>query len=208
MTWGELWEKWGWEIIALGSVSVILIAIWVNRGKRGTWSANRVLPNTIFKFASRRISTSQSEVNSTLGPNQNRTSSQTMNSPFAAATIDRNISRGEAECKRVLETIYGKPFKKIRPPWLANPVTGGTPLELDCYNEELKLAVEYNGQQHSKYSPFFHRNKEAFLNQKYRDHMKAEMCAQNGVTLIVVPNTIALHDIESYIRNRLTTLGK
>ena len=79
-------------------------------------------------------------------------------------------SKGELECRRVLEKYLKKPFQKSRPDFLCNPVTGGKfNLELDCFNDSLKLAVEYNGAQHYKYIPFFHKNKEAFLNQKYRD---------------------------------------
>ena len=55
------------------------------------------------------------------------------------------------------------------------PVTGGNfNLELDCFNKELRIGLEYNGVQHYKYVPYFHKNKEAFLNQKYRDDMKEE----------------------------------
>jgi hypothetical protein len=76
-------------------------------------------------------------------------------------------------------------------------------LELDCYNEELKIAVEYNGIQHYKYIPFFHKNKEAFQNQKYRDYMKREICEKNGIKLIEVPNTVKIENIESYLREKL-----
>ena len=68
-------------------------------------------------------------------------------------------SKGEKECRKVLENLFNKPFSKSRPDFLRNPVTGGNfNLELDCYNQELSLAVEYNGIQHYKYVPYFHRN--------------------------------------------------
>ena len=42
-------------------------------------------------------------------------------------------SKGEIECKRVLEKIFNKPFNKIRPQFLNNMVTGGNyNLEIDC----------------------------------------------------------------------------
>ncbi len=34
-------------------------------------------------------------------------------------------------------------------------------LEIDCYSPKLKLGVEYNGAQHYKFIPHFHKNKEA-----------------------------------------------
>lgn len=118
-------------------------------------------------------------------------------------------SKGELECRRVLEKIFGKPFPKARPDFLRNPVTSGEQgdnnLELDCYNSELQLAVEYNGVQHYRYVPFFHRNKDAFQNQKYRDHMKREVCKRNGITLIEVPYTVKTPDIEKFLREKLGT---
>jgi hypothetical protein len=113
-------------------------------------------------------------------------------------------SKGEKECRRVLRNLFNRPFDKARPDILRNPVTGGDfNLELDCYDPELKIAVEYNGIQHYKFSPFFHSNKEAFQNQKYRDYMKREMCAKNGIKLIEVPYTVKIENIESYILQQL-----
>ena len=91
---------------------------------------------------------------------------------------------------------------------MRNPVTGGDfNLELDCFDPELKIAVEYNGVQHYQYIPFFHKNKEAFLNQKYRDDMKRRMCKENGVLLIEVPHTIKLEGIKGFIEKELTRNG-
>lgn len=114
----------------------------------------------------------------------------------------RGESEGEKECRRVLENMFSKPFPKARPDFLNNSVTSSN-LELDCYNEEMKLAVEYQGVQHYKYVPYFHPNKEAFMNQKYRDEMKRALCRQNGITLIEVPYTVPVEEIESYLRSQL-----
>jgi hypothetical protein len=117
-------------------------------------------------------------------------------------------SRGETECRRVLEQLFKKPFANQRPDFLRNPVTGGKyNLELDCYNSGLKLAVEYHGAQHYKYIPFFHKNKESFYNQKYRDDMTRRKCQDNGVDLIEVPNTVKVNDIQDYIINELKKIG-
>jgi hypothetical protein len=109
-------------------------------------------------------------------------------------------SKGETECRRVLEKIFKKPFNKIRPNFLNNPVTdGGHNLELDCYNHDLRLGVEYHGKQHYEYVPYFHKNKEAFYNQKYRDELKKRMCKDNGIILIEVPYTVKEQDIENFL---------
>jgi hypothetical protein len=112
-------------------------------------------------------------------------------------------SRGERRVKLFLEKLFRKPFRKQRPDFLSNPVTGGTfNLELDCYNDELEVAVEFNGRQHYEYVPFFHKNKEAFLNQKYRDEMKRRKCYDRGILLIEVPYTEE-NRLEEYILERL-----
>ena len=80
-------------------------------------------------------------------------------------------------------------------------------MEIDCFNEKLRLGCEYNGIQHYKYSTYFHKNNEAFMNQKYRDDMKRRMCKDNGITLIEVPYTIKEKDIEQYLIRELTFLG-
>lgn len=117
-------------------------------------------------------------------------------------------SKGEIECKRVLEKLFRKPFPKERPNFLRNPVTGGNfNLELDCYNKNMQLAVEYSGKQHYEYIPYFHKNKEAFTNQKYRDFMKKTMCRDNRITLIEVPYTVDISDIEDFIRKELNKNG-
>jgi hypothetical protein len=117
-----------------------------------------------------------------------------------------NDSKGETECRRFLETVFQAPFPKTRPPFLRNPVTGQN-LEIDCYNEDMKLGVEYNGSQHYNYSTFFHKNYEASNNQKYRDELKRRMCQDQGISLIEVPYTIKLSDIGNYLHLKLTQLG-
>ena len=113
------------------------------------------------------------------------------------------ISKGESECRRVLEDHYKKPFPSVRPSWLKNSVTGRN-LELDCFNEELGIAVEYNGQQHYKYSPKFHRyNRLNFQCQLYRDRETIRLTKKKGVILIVVPYTVPFDEIKTFILTRL-----
>lgn len=115
--------------------------------------------------------------------------------------LPKKASKGEAECKRVIEEIYGVPFQsQVRPKWLANPLTGRA-MELDIYNIELGIAVEYNGEQHYKYTPFFHRKGvEDFNRQVARDAAKIDICDRVGVYVITVPYNVPLDKIERYIR--------
>jgi hypothetical protein len=115
-------------------------------------------------------------------------------------------SAGEIRARKYLEQVFNKPFPKSRPDFLLNQVTGAKyNLELDCFNPELRLAVEYNGSQHYNYIPFFHKNKEAFYNQKYRDELKRIRCKDLGIMLIEIPYTEK--NIENYLDSQLRLLG-
>ena len=106
----------------------------------------------------------------------------------------------ENECRRVLEMIYNKPFKKANPEFLKTPDTNKY-LELDMYNEELGIACEHNGSQHYVYPHHFHKNEKSFLRRIKLDKFKIEKCKEHGVHLISVP----YHEknIEFYIKKRL-----
>lgn len=115
-------------------------------------------------------------------------------------------SKGEKECRRVLEKIFARSFPNLRPAFLLNAVTG-KPLEIDCCNIELRLGVEYNGKQHYEYTKGMHKNFEAFRLQQYRDEMKIRKCQENGFNLITVPYTISEGYIENYLVEELRKLG-
>jgi hypothetical protein len=115
---------------------------------------------------------------------------------------DRTSGKNEAECRRIVETIFEKPFKKCRPSFLRNPETGRC-LELDMYNEELQLAIEYNGQQHYAYTPKFHRHENDLQKQVARDELKKVLCHRNGVRLIVVLYTVPFQQLEAHLRRAL-----
>lgn len=192
----KLWKKYGFEITVGVSVLLMVILYLVRKvtGKKGSWS-NRIIlgENLELNFDRKRTGVINQKTN--LGSTSSTSSSPSSSSPSS--------SRGETECRKVLETLYQKPFKKARPDFLRNPALGTNNLELDCYNPELKIAVEYNGSQHYKYNPFFHTSKEAFQNQIYRDYLKRDMCVKNGIFLIEVPYTVKIPDIESFILQKL-----
>jgi len=174
----NIWNEWGFEII-LGFCLVFILIYALYRklsGKKGTWNKKiPVFPST-FKP---KLSSSGDGLRSKGRGNE---------------------SKGERECRRVLEELFQRPFNSARPDFLRNTVTENYNLELDCWNPELRLAVEYNGIQHYKFVPYFHKNnKEAFLNQKYRDDMKRRICKDEGIHLIEVPYTVKIQDIENFI---------
>jgi len=175
----EYWEQYGFEIVLAFCVTFIIIySLYIKiTGGKGSWSKPQ---------------------------NYNLRNDNSQKKPKSPP----NESKGEVECRRVLQNLFKRQFNKDRPDFLRNPVTGGNfNLELDCFDSGMKLAVEYNGIQHYKYVPFFHNNKEAFLNQKYRDQMKRQMCKENGVTLIEVPHTIKVENIKDFLVKELKRVG-
>jgi hypothetical protein len=101
-----------------------------------------------------------------------------------------------------LRDLFNKPFEKVRPDWLVNPKTGRH-LELDCYNDELKLAVEINGEQHYVFPNTFHKTEAEFLDQQERDKIKKQKCEDSGITFLEVPYTIPKNQIREYINKNL-----
>lgn len=112
----------------------------------------------------------------------------------------------EGYCRMYMEELFGVPFNKTRPKFLKNPYTKGT-LELDMYNSNLKLAVEYNGQQHYDCCHYFHKNgKRDFIKLKTRDNLKMKLCEKYGVKLIIVSYEIKLENIRKYLLKELKQL--
>ena len=115
-------------------------------------------------------------------------------------------SKGELECRRVMEKLFMCAFPSRRPDFLTNDITG-KPLEIDCCNLDLKLGVEYNGIQHYQYTKTMQKNYQDFQLQQYRDQMKLKKCQDNDFHLIIVPYTIPVESIENFLIDRLRQLG-
>jgi hypothetical protein len=94
-------------------------------------------------------------------------------------------SRGENLLINILGELYGKEFCKKRADFNINPETGSK-LEYDCYCEELKIAVEYQGLQHYKYPNKYHKTKEEFKDQINRDNIKRKNSKEHGIKLIEI----------------------
>lgn len=119
------------------------------------------------------------------------------------AISNKFVSRGEEICRNVLEDIFKTEFPNSRPDFLKNPLGTKMNLEIDCYSSKLKLGLEYNGKQHYEYTSRFHKNKEAFQNQQYRDVLKKKLCEEHGVKLITISYKTSLQDIEKEIIEKL-----
>ncbi len=112
-------------------------------------------------------------------------------------------SKSEAEVIRFLEEITRHRFPTVYPKWL---VWKGHTLELDGYNESLKLALEFSGPLHTKWAPEF----EPYINyfeRITRDVVKRRLCRKHGVHLIVVDASLPRQHWRSYIESRLHDIG-
>lgn len=108
---------------------------------------------------------------------------------------------GERICRLTLEKIFNVHFNKVRPKWLKNKL--GFPLELDGYNEKLKLAFEHQGMQHYGEKT---NSKYYTTNLIENDQEKLQICKTNGVTVIYIPELFKytkLHNLVSFILDEL-----
>lgn len=73
----------------------------------------------------------------------------------------------------------------------------GTRMSLDLYNANKNIAIEVQGAQHLKYTPFFHgKSKSTFLSQIRRDNDKQEFCKLNEIKLVeIYPDDIVSTDL-------------
>lgn len=114
----------------------------------------------------------------------------------------KKVGTREQVMRESMSALCGKPFIKVRPHFLRNSKTNRC-LELDAYNEELKLACEFHGIQHYQHLNPFHETEEEFEAQLDRDRLKVTLCKRHGVRLIVVPHTVHKESIERFLRFQL-----
>ena len=77
-------------------------------------------------------------------------------------------------------------------------------MQLDGYNEELKLAWEFNGVQHYHCNSLYHKNQGDLDAQRKHDQKKQDRCKREGIDLILVPFDSGLFP---YIKSKLQENG-
>lgn len=113
--------------------------------------------------------------------------------------------KNEQECREIIQKITQKPFPTCKPSFLGKK--NKKCLQLDGYNEELKIAFEYNGEQHYKVVDFFFKNGEKdLIKQKKRDEIKKQLCKKNNINLIIIPYWDKKNKYE-IIKNKLEEFG-
>ncbi len=124
---------------------------------------------------------------------------------FVPQNINTHLhgSKEEMYACQAAAKVFGVPFQaSYKPDWMKNPRTGIN-LELDCYNDDMKIAIEYNGIHHYQYPNWttkkYKTGKDEFAKQVQRDLLKPELCDEQGVWLITIPYTVKRADYEKYI---------
>lgn len=119
---------------------------------------------------------------------------------------DCRIPISENICREFFEKIFNEKFNCERNlNWLIN--FDGNQMHLDGYNAKLKLAFEYQGEQHYAFKPHWHTTRENFEGGKLNDKIKKKLCKDHGINLIIVPYTVEFDNIEKYIRDQCVLLN-
>lgn len=187
-------------LVIIFIVLVFLLILRKTKGLKGTWDKKEDIQEYAFLMGDVKEHKNNKK---NITVKQQITSSK--NTSGGMKTEGESI--GEKICRSHLNSRFNVDFIKKRPEFLKNPITN-TNLELDCFCEDLKLALEYNGKQHYEFVPKFHKTKNDFYNQKYRDEIKKRLCSENGIDLIEVPYTVSHSDIPYYIDAALEKLGR
>lgn len=104
---------------------------------------------------------------------------------------------GETVVRLCFEKLFEERFVKIRPSWLSG-------LELDGYAENIGIAFEYNGPQHTDRDHVFYED--SIIT---RDQLKRKLCKDNGVLLLNIDyvERNEIHLIKNSVMNKLHEFG-
>lgn len=88
----------------------------------------------------------------------------------------------------ILKILFGKENVETEKTWdwLRNPETNKM-LPVDFYLNFLKIAIEYDGEQHSRFVKKFHKTEEDFYKACKRDEIKNQKLIEQGIQLIRIP---------------------
>lgn len=106
----------------------------------------------------------------------------------------------ELAVRSTVEKLTKRKFPRVRLAELKG--FGAQPLEIDCYNADLRLGVEAQGPQHYEFIKKFHPNGISdFRAQQRRDWRKRYQCWYHNIKLIRVPYWVK--DVEQYLKKKL-----
>jgi hypothetical protein len=92
-----------------------------------------------------------------------------------------------SDFEETIEVLLAEAFPRclVRPQY---PVKfNGDQLFIDFFIPSMNVAIECQGEQHYKFIPHFHKDKEGFAAHQARDAAKRVWASKNKVTLIEIP---------------------
>lgn len=87
----------------------------------------------------------------------------------------------------ISELLSEQPETQFTFPWLRN-ITN-RPMYLDAYFSSHCLAVEYDGKQHRKFMPFYHKTQKQFKELQARDRLKEKLLASRKIKLLRISDS-------------------
>jgi hypothetical protein len=101
--------------------------------------------------------------------------------------------RSETDCKSRVQYRFGQKLRTIFPYSIileefSIPGSGG--LSIDFWLPNERFAFEVQGEQHRKFSKFYHGDVMGFRAQKIRDEHKRTWCEINNIKLIAVDDSM------------------
>ena len=114
-----------------------------------------------------------------------------------------HIYLSEEICRAHFETLFDAKFPNTKPSWLLSPKN--RKMELDGYNEKLKIAFEHQGRHHYSIGRFSESKAKLTSRQNY-DKVKRKRCKEMGVLLIEIPELdymLPIAKLREYIKSCL-----
>jgi len=102
-----------------------------------------------------------------------------------------------------MEYLFDVPFIRTTPQCFKD---NNTKLILDGYNDNIKIAFEYNGLQHYQHVKIFHKNKSDYYGQIVRDCEKMMLCDKYNINLIIIPYYVKHNEIFNFIKSECKKL--
>ena len=114
---------------------------------------------------------------------------------------DCKQSLSEKIFRIVMEKVFNCPFKSCWPKWLKNQ--NGHKLQIDGYNEELKIGFEYQGIQHFINTLYFHRTEEGFERRKSNDLAKKKILKNKNIFMLYPIYKLKKENYLSFIYSKI-----
>lgn len=111
-------------------------------------------------------------------------------------------SKSEEIARTTFEYLFKVRFRKVRPKWLRN--SRGRIMEIDGYNDELKIGFEYQGVQHFRAIGIYQQD---IKQRQADDQLKFELCRQQGIRLFYLTHQDEYSDFPARILDQAKVLG-